>query len=187
MNALNFRVSRLKKRWKGALESAVGTSVTDDIDEVESVSNSVSENTDNALDSTRTFVCNDERVEEVDINSHTEPDTADVDHPETVTEISPLNANEHVGQIQCVQSEVKIVPDHHEVDGSLMEEFSSVYDMLIEKTEEGSLENRKRIFCKGLNPTCQLMTDMDIIIKEAWQTGENSFGDSIVWCTQQQL
>ena len=175
MNALNSRVSRLKKRWKGALESAVGTPVTDDIDEAESVSKPDSENTDAALDSIRTFVYNDERVEEVDINSHTEPTTADVDNPETMTEISTLNANEHVDQIQRVQFEVKIAPDRHEVDGSLMEEFSSVYNMLVEKTEEGSLENRKRIFCKGLNPTCQLMTDMDNIIKEAWQTGENSF------------
>ena len=174
VGALSSRVSRLKKRWKGALESAVGTPVTDDIDEAESVSKPDSENTDAALDSTRTFVYNDERVEEVDINSHTAT-TADVDNPETMTEISTLNANEHVDQIQRVQSEVEIAPDRREVDGSLMEEFSSVYNMLSERTEEGSLENRKRIFCKGLNPTCQLMTDMNNIIKEAWQTGENSF------------
>ena len=44
-------------------------------------------------------------------------------------------ANEQVDQIR-VQSEVEIVPDRHEVDDSLMEEFSSVYDALIEKTED---------------------------------------------------
>ena len=39
--------------WKGALESAVGTSVADDIDEAEFVSDPDSEDT---LDSTRTCI-----------------------------------------------------------------------------------------------------------------------------------
>ena len=46
--------------------------MTDDIDEAESVSNPDSENTEDTLDSTRIFVYDEERVEGVDINSHTE-------------------------------------------------------------------------------------------------------------------